>query len=133
VIIAPWWEPKVFEQLGDEVKFLSASDYANVKVWSIKTPEFDITYIKTGIGAPVLTDTILALGCTSCKKVIFVGSVGVLNSNIGIGDIVIPEFSISGNGVSRYLHGGLLKSNDTFGEKKLSQCRDVPCIATGIL
>lgn len=117
VIIAPWWEPAGFSHLGNEIKFLSAPEHAAIKVWNIKTDGFEITYIKTGIGAPVVTDAILALGSTSCKKAIFVGSVGALDSSFEIGDIVIPEFSISGNGVSRYLKSGALKNNDTFGEK----------------
>jgi purine-nucleoside phosphorylase len=117
VIIAPWWEPSVFESLGSETRFLSASENSAVKVWNIQVDNVEMTYIKTGIGAPVLTDAILALGVTACKKVLFIGSVGSLDVNIGIGDIVVPEYSMSGDGVSRYLKGGLLRSNDTFGDK----------------
>jgi purine-nucleoside phosphorylase len=75
-----------------------------------------ITYIKTGIGAPVLMDALLSLGVTRCKKIIFIGSVGSLDKNIHIGDIVIPEFSICGDGASRYIASDLLNS-DVFGEK----------------
>ncbi|SHH91692.1 phosphorylase [Clostridium grantii] len=117
VIIAPWWEPDVFINLGNEIIFLSDSYDSAVKVWNIKTDNFEVTYIKTGIGAPVLTDVLLALGLTACKRVLFIGSVGALDSKIGIGDIVIPEFSVCGDGVSRYLKGGVLNKNDVFGEK----------------
>jgi purine-nucleoside phosphorylase len=116
VIIAPWWEPHVFSNLGNEITFLSSSGHSGVNVWNIKSDSFEITYIKTGIGAPVITDALLVLGATPCKKAVFVGSVGALDPSIGIGDIVIPEFSISGDGVGRYLKGGSLKNNDPFGE-----------------
>lgn len=116
VIIAPWWKPEVFDNLGYEKTFLNNSDDADINVWSIKTDDYNITYIQTGIGAPVLSDAVLALGGTKCYKAIFVGSVGALDDNISIGDIVIPKLSICGDGMSRYLKGSPLKDNDAFGE-----------------
>ncbi len=116
VIIAPWWEPTTLPDLG-EADYLSASDFSAVKVWDISNNGLSITYIKTGIGAPVLMDVILSLGVTKCKQAIFVGSVGSLDENIGIGDIVIPEWSICGDGASRYISNSTLKSQDIFGEK----------------
>ena len=75
----------------------------------IKSEICDITYIKTGIGAPVFMDALLALGVTKCKNIIFVGSVGSLDEDIGIGDIVIPQYSICGDGASRYIASDTLK------------------------
>ena len=69
-----------------------------------------MTYIKTGIGAPVLMDALLTLGVTACQRIIFIGSVGSLDDNIGIGDIVIPEYSVCGDGASRYI------SHDSLGD-----------------
>ena len=116
VIIAPWWEPKSLELLG-EAEYLSASQFSAIKVWNIHSNVGDITYIKTGIGAPVFMDALLALGVTPCKNVLFVGSVGSLDENIGIGDIVIPEYSICGDGASRYIATDTLTDVDVFGTK----------------
>ncbi|MCH5317828.1 MAG: phosphorylase [Eubacterium sp.] len=116
VIIAPWWEPKSLHGLG-KVKYLSASDFSAIKVWDITAGKTKITYIKTGIGAPVLIDALLSLGVTRCKKIIFIGSVGSLDAEIGIGDIVIPEYSVCGDGASRYIASDDLKSDDCWGEK----------------
>lgn len=116
VIIAPWWEPSSLPELG-EAEYLSASEYASIKVWAVRNGEKTFTYIKTGIGAPVLMDALLSLGVTSCKKVIFIGSVGSLDKNIGIGDVVIPKFSICGDGASRYISNRTLNSSDIFGSK----------------
>lgn len=116
VVIAPWWKPEVFDGLGNEYTFLSKSYNSAIKVWNIQTNNFNITYIQTGIGAPVLADAVLALGCTKCKKAIFIGSVGALDTNISIGDIVLPKLSICGDGMSRYLKGSPLKTNDPFGD-----------------
>lgn len=115
VMIAPWWEPTVFSNLGTN-GFLSASEFDPIKVWDIRADQTEITYIKTGIGAPALMDVLLALGVTPCERAVFIGSVGALDSAIGIGDIVVPEFSICGDGASRYISSPDLLSGDAFGE-----------------
>ena len=116
VVIAPWWEPKSLALLGD-AEYLSESQFSAIKVWNVKSEIFDITYIKTGIGAPVFMDALLALGVTKCKNIIFVGSVGSLDEDIGIGDIVISQYSICGDGASRYIASDTLRNKDVFGTK----------------
>jgi purine-nucleoside phosphorylase len=116
VIIAPWWEPATLPGLGTAT-YLSTSDTPVTKVWDITSAVTKMTYIKTGIGAPVLMDVLLTLGVTTCQRIIFIGSVGSLDDNIGIGDIVIPEYSICGDGASRYISQDSLASGDMFGEK----------------
>jgi len=116
VVIAPWWEPKYLALLG-EAEYLSESQFSAIKVWNIKNKDQEITFIKTGIGAPVFMDALLALGVTKCENVVFVGSVGSLDENIGIGDIVIPQYSICGDGASRYIATDSLLGNDPFGSK----------------
>lgn len=117
VIIAPWWEPSTFPNFGN-FEFLSESNYSSIKVWNLMGEDLKVSYIKTGIGAPVLMDVILALGVTSCRQIIFIGSVGALDSKMGIGDIVIPNYSVCGDGASRYLASEKLADGDVFGEKQ---------------
>lgn len=117
VVITPGWEPEKVPGLG-KAEFLSSSGalFASFKVWNIKNNDIEITYIKTGYGAPVLMDALLSLGVLNCKRIIFISSVGALDSKIGIGDIVIPEYSICGDGASRYIASDKL-DKDVFGEK----------------
>ena len=62
-------------------------------------------------------DCILLLGLTgTCKKIIFVSSVGGLSDELNIGDIVLPEYSVCGDGASRYLSDDF--QNYSFGEKQ---------------
>lgn len=110
VIIAPWWEPTIFKDIESEL-IVDTS----IKIWNCKLFDKNITYIKTGIGASVCTDVILALGNSNCKKIIFIGSVGALDEKINIGDIIIPTLSVCGDGVCRYLEKDLTK--DCFGDK----------------
>lgn len=115
VIIAPWWQPQVF-MWDDNARLLTPPD-ALIKVWDINYGGLEFTYIKAAIGAPVLMDTLLSLGVTKCEKIIFIGSVGALDNKMSIGDIVIPEYSVCGDGASRYIATDILKNNDIFGQK----------------
>lgn len=112
VIIAPWWDPMGFPAYSDAKK-IGGSDFTAVTAWQIG----DITYIKTGIGAPCLMDVVLALGTAKVEKLVFLGSVGALDRNMEIGDVVVPEYSVIGDGASRYIAGNSLKNTDVLGEK----------------
>lgn len=109
VVIAPWWSHEIFLMFNVKVEQVSK------KVFNIYGDNFEFSYIELkSIGAPVILDDVLSLGVTNVKNIIFLGSVGSLDENIKIGDIVIPDSSICGDGASRYLNKNL---EDTFGEK----------------
>lgn len=113
VVIAPWWTPDVLPGLG-RAERISPAGHA-LGVWHI-TGDVEMTYIKTGIGAPMFLEGLLPLGVTPCKRIVFIGSVGALDAGIGIGDIVVPAYSVCGDGASRYLASDDL-ARDVFGEK----------------
>ena len=115
VIIAPWWEPHMLPDLG-EAELISPPYSEDKKTWNIMGDNIEMTYIKTGIGAPYFMDSLLPLGLTGCKRIVFIGSVGSMDIDIGIGDIVIPEYSVCGDGASRYIASDDL-NYDVFGEK----------------
>jgi purine-nucleoside phosphorylase len=114
VIIAPAWKPDLFDNHFDSMTEVFDGIH---KIWNLSIRNKTITYILTGIGAPNLLEAVLALGCTPCKNIIFIGSVGGLDKNLKIGDIVIPQYSICGDGACRYLTDKKLIDNDCFGEK----------------
>lgn len=64
----------------------------------------------------MVLDAVLLLGMTECENILFLSSIGALSEKIGIGDIIIPEYSVCGDGASRYICNvkGL---PDIFGEK----------------
>lgn len=102
VIIAPWWGHDMFENLNFEVEQVSE------KVFNFYRKDLSFSFIELKrIGAPGIMDFILSLGVTECKKLVFLGSAGSLDENIKIGDIVIPQYSICGDGASRYLNKDL--------------------------
>ena len=116
VVITPGWEPQIVPGLGAAELLISAAPLYGSKVWNIKNGDIEMTFIKTGCGAPALMDTLLPLGMSKCKRIIFISSVGALDMKIGIGDIVIPEYSICGDGASRYIASDKF-GTDVFGEK----------------
>lgn len=117
VILAPWWEPSMFapEAFG-RAEYLSPVPNAEIMVWDVTPPKGEaVTFIKTHIGAPVCMDAALSLGLTACEECLFIGSVGALDPAMRLGDIVVPEFSVCGDGASRYLLPGSLAENNPFG------------------
>ncbi len=98
VILMPWWQPDVFGLWANRITTIT--DHI---LYELEFKGKMISVIRSGIGAPQSGDTVLALGCTPCERIIFAGSVGGLRSDIHIGDLITLEFSYSGDGFCRYL------------------------------
>lgn len=76
--------------------------------------DFPVTVICPGTGSSQIGDATLAVGYGPCRVAIFVGSVGGLGDGMNIGDIVVVEEAVIGEGFSRY-HTSEELSQDTFG------------------
>ena len=98
VVLAPWWSPSIFKSCRIE----SIAD-GIAKVDRLTCGNLSFTMIRTGIGAPLSGDATIALGCTPCTHIIFIGSVGGLDVAQSIGDLAIATRSYSGDGFSMYL------------------------------
>ncbi len=110
VVIAPFWSHKMF--INENIKIKQINNI----VYNIYGKDFEFSFIELKqVGAPAIIDNVLALGVTKCENLLFIGSVGSLDKNIKIGDIVIPEYSICGDGASRYLNKDL---KDELGVKE---------------
>lgn len=109
VIMAPCWLP-------DSVGIVGAELIAegSCKIWDCKMEENHFTYVLTGVGAWNCADTVMALKNTSCKKIMFIGSAGAIEKDICVGDIVLPDSFMVGEGASRYLQDDL--KTDSFGD-----------------
>jgi purine-nucleoside phosphorylase len=106
VIISPVWKEVIFRDYADTIKTISEDIVYEVTYRGSK-----VTYIRSGIGAPQTGDVVLTLGCTPCKDIIFIGSVGGLRSDMAIGDLVSVTNSICGDGFSNYLKNQELKAS----------------------
>ena len=102
VIIAPWWEHTMFDNMNFEVKQVSE------KVYNLYRDDISFSFIELKrIGASAISDYIMSLRVTPCKNILFLGSAGALDKDLKIGDIIVPEYSICGDGASRYLNKNL--------------------------
>lgn len=111
VIVAPWWSHDIFENFNLKIEQVSE------KVYNIYSDDISFSYIELKrIGSSSIIDFILSLGVTKCKNILFLGSAGSLDKNIKIGDIVVPKYSICGDGASRYLNKDL---DDEFLKEEL--------------
>ena len=102
VVIAPCWNHDIFENHN-----LNCEQVSDI-VYNFSNDNIEFSFIEVNrIGAAGINDFILALGVTNCKNVVFVGSAGALDESLKIGDIVIPKYSICGDGAARYLNDNL--------------------------
>ncbi len=98
VIVMPWWQPELFAEAADAL-----TEIVPGKVYELTYQDQRFSLVRSGIGAPQTGDVLLALGCTPCQTVVFIGSVGGLKSGVQIGDLVLADQAIAGDGFSRYL------------------------------
>jgi purine-nucleoside phosphorylase len=115
LIIAPFWEPRIFEGLVEGMQFLSAANCR--RLWNLSAGGRKISYLLSGIGSPVVLDAVFALSCTPCKRIIFIGAAGALDAAMELGDIIIPEYSVSGDGASRYVSSRRVEESDCYGQR----------------
>lgn len=102
VVIAPWWKHDMFNILNYKVEQITK------EIYNFYGDNISFSYIEVrNMGAPRVMDYVLSLGVTKCKNLVFLGSTGALDEKMKIGDIVIPEYSICGDGSSRYLNKNL--------------------------
>lgn len=116
VIISPGWNPERVFDMDKAEEVVSSSPLFGFKVWNISFEESTITYVRTGHGAPMVLDAVLMLGMTECKNILFLSSIGALSEKIKVGDIIIPEYAVCGDGASRYI-GSEKNLSDVFGKK----------------
>lgn len=111
VILMPWWQPDVFGLWLDPIRTVAPN-----MVFEGVYQGQPVSIIRSGVGAPQSGDAALALGCTPCQRIWFAGSVGGLQPEMNIGDLMIPTHSVSGDGFCRYLQPGF-PGQDCFLER----------------
>lgn len=98
VLVSPTWKPNFIFDADYNIKNLKLG---STSTYIIKHDGKTILYIKTGKGSPNMVDNLLLLRNIEAPFV-FLGSAGSLSKTINEGDILIPDYSISGDGASLY-------------------------------
>lgn len=123
IIVAPSWNPEIiFSAYNPVVRVEKKGPY-----YCGYTVEFEgksFGYIQVAAGAANTIDCCLTLGGSKCKKVIFIGAAGALKADIKLGDIIMPKYSIAGDGGSLYLYEKIAVENfrkKIYPDKEISQ------------
>lgn len=108
--IAPIWTPEnVFDIESLDIEQVFSKYFATTYVIHHNNKKY--LFITLKVGAPHIIDFCLSCYKSKCEKFVFIGSAGSLVPEINVGDIIIPELSISGNGATLYLHEKLDSRN----------------------
>ncbi len=140
VILSPGWHPELLFPASAIAEVVRSSPLHQYTIWEIAWRDRRFSYLRTGFGAPAAMDAVMLLGLAGkCRQLLFVSSTGSIVPEIGIGDIVLPEFAASGDGALRYLSDDLLR--DPFGERvypdgalsaALAEAAEEICLQTGV-
>lgn len=124
VVLSPGWPPeRTFPAESIEV-VQPASPLFKCKIYNITLGSTKFTYFMSGYSAAVVLDAVLLLGLTNCRRLLFLSSVGALDAKMDIGDILIPEYTASGDGACRYLEDDFTSSDfikDRYPDAELHQ------------
>jgi len=102
VALTPVWGARLFEPHARAVTTIVED-----MVWELTWKDRPVTVVRSGIGAPQTGDVVLALGLTRCTSLVLTGSVGGLQPSMRIGDLLLAEQALCGDGFTRYLHPGM--------------------------
>lgn len=106
-IIAPSWYPEKIFSDDDNIILLKKGVYNSS--YEIYKNNYKIAYIQCGSGASNLVDAMLCLTNLNVEKIMFVGAVGALYSDIEIATIATPIECISFNGATPFFYKKLEK------------------------
>lgn len=110
IIVAPSWKPeKIFSSYNPSIIVGKVGPY--YCGYTVEVNGKMLGFIQTGSSSGNMIDCCLTLGESKCKKVIMIGAVGALKDDIKLGDIVIPKYSIAGDGGSLYLYENICTDN----------------------
>lgn len=115
VVLSPGWVPERVFPSHSIRELISAAPLFGYRIWQVNHDGAFFTWIRSGFGAPVNLDAVLLLGLRKGRTLLFVSSVGSLNADMRIGDLMIPEYAFSGDGAVRYLTEDI--AADPFGRK----------------
>ena len=102
LVVAPGWKPTQI-MAGDDVEITCTKEHSYISGYEVKGKDFLLGWIQCSAGASSLIDELSTCAYLNFDKMVFVGAVGSLVPEIGLGTLCTPEWSISGNLANGYL------------------------------
>lgn len=102
LVVAPGWKPnKIMTDFNVEITCTKEHSY--ISGYEIKGEGLLIGWIQCSLGASSLIDELSTCAYLNFDKLVFVGAVGSLVPEIGLGTLCTPEWCVSGNLANGYL------------------------------
>lgn len=102
LVVAPGWKStKIMTDYDVEITCTSAVNY--ISGYEVKGKDFLVGWIQCSSGASSLIDELSTCAYLDFDKLVFVGAVGSLVPEIGLGALCTPKWCISGNLANGYL------------------------------
>lgn len=102
LVVAPGWKPaKIMADFDVEITCTQATNY--ISGYEVKGKDFLLGWIQCSSGASSLIDELSTCAYLNFDKLVFVGAVGSLVPEIGLGTLCTPQWCISGNLANGYL------------------------------
>lgn len=102
LVVAPSFSPYKLK-MERFCKVTTLKEGAYIAGYLVEKDNLKIAWIKIGSSAGNLIDHVAICGELSFKKMIFIGAVGALKKEFGMGDVCTPSYSISGGYTNTYL------------------------------
>ncbi|MBO4679476.1 MAG: hypothetical protein J5626_07380 [Lachnospiraceae bacterium] len=102
LVVAPSFTPYKLE-LDKYCKVTTLKEGAYIAGYLVEKDDLKIAWIKVGSSAGNCIDHVAVCAELNFKKMIFIGAVGALKPEFGLGDVCTPSFSISGSLADTFL------------------------------
>lgn len=102
LVVAPGWKPTK-TMVDYDVEITCTKEHSYISGYEVKGKDFLIGWIQCSTGASSLIDELSTCAYLGFDKLVFVGAVGSLVPEIGLGALCTPEWCISGNLANGYL------------------------------
>ena len=121
VVLAPGWIPeKILAEYDAKIEVVS--EKAGYSSYIVEYDGIRLAWIKCGVSSSNIIDAALSLADSPTETVVFLGAVGALKADIGIGELCTPSESYAYDGASLYLREKL--SAEDFGRTVRPACND---------
>ena len=102
LVVAPGWKPTTLLR-GFDAEVGTAASHSYISGYEITAGGARIAWIQTSAGASSLIDEMSLCAFLDFDKLVFLGAVGSLTAEIGLGAVCTPTWCISGNLANGYL------------------------------
>ncbi len=108
LVVAPGWKPDNIMADFPGVEITCTKKHSYLSGYEVQGEDFLLAWIQCSTGASSLIDELAACAYLDVDKLIFIGAVGGLVPEVGLGELYTPAWCIEGNLANGYLGEDIL-------------------------